>query len=163
MEIIYRQYKEADIEQIKDLLVDLLVDEAKTNEQRLKKPNAEYREKYFAELFKEISEGKGNIIIAEENNKVIGCVVGMIPDLSEADKLEFKRIKEGYVSDLIIQVEYRHKGIGRELLKQIENYFIEQDCTLSKLYVQKANPQAWSLYNSEGYIDKVIKMTKHLK
>lgn len=57
------------------------------------------------------------------------------------------------IHDLIVQQQHRGKGIGRALLKEVENIAQERRCCKLSLEVRDDNKTGQSLYKSLGYAD----------
>src|SRR3989344_8757793 len=75
----------------------------------------------------------------EENNKIAGASV-----LSVKSNI-------GTIEDILIKKDCREKGIGKELLKSIENKAREENCRKILLKTSNIHTEAKSFYLSNGY------------
>jgi len=160
MDFKIRQYKPQDASQLKILLEELVKSEAKKNFLRLPFPKPEYKEVYFQGLIKKINENSTQIYVAEDAGLIIGYVAGTIQFVSGDDLLEFKPVKEGFITDIFVKEKYRKNEIGKKLMKMIMQYFEKQKCDILKLFTQSENDIAHHLYLQCGFSDYNQKMIK---
>lgn len=81
----------------------------------------------------------------EENDKTIGFVKLMTI---------FSVWSEGYaliIDDLYIRDEYRGKGIGKQVMNEIENYAHKKGYKRLQFMSEETNPQAKAFYMKLGY------------
>ena len=120
-----RFYKDKDYEQVKQTLKegDLFDDvwEARNN------------------LNKKIERDPESIILAEENNKIIGCVF-IVEDGWNA-----------FVWRLSVRKDYRKKGIGLELMKKAEEIIKQRGIKEASIFVSAniSNLKKW--YKNQSY------------
>lgn len=162
MEIHYRECKEEDYQIISTFLTDLIQSESSFNLLRLNNPPILYGEKYLAELINSIKNHRGIIYVAEVDQEVIGCGVGIIKQQTENDLLEYKKLLIGEIPDIFIKKEYRKMGIGKELIRNLENFFRENDCDYATLDVSARNTLAHEFYKKIGYENNLISLLKKL-
>ena len=55
------------------------------------------------------------------------------------------------IHDLIVIQEFRGKGLGRQLLEEVENISREEHCCKITLEVRSDNHVAQALYRAEGF------------
>jgi len=84
---------------------------------------------------------EGQLII-EDNNKPIGQV--------GFDIQEYNGEKIGYVNLFYLIPEYRGRGIGKELIRYVEEFFIKSNISEYHLRVSSRNERAISLYTKMG-------------
>lgn len=92
---------------------------------------------------------KFHVFLAIVNNEVVGYI-----DVTYNNE-------ENEPFDLFVKKEYRHQGIGKDLLqKAIETNYPKQ----MMLYVDMDNNNAINLYHSEGFVDdeSMNNITAHL-
>lgn len=56
------------------------------------------------------------------------------------------------IHDVIVSPDYRHLGIGKRLLKEVEKIAYDRGCCKITLEVLKGNKTARSLYNQHGFV-----------
>lgn len=159
MEII--NYDSKYDEQIKDLLVELQEYVVSIDKYGYNILIDEYREKYFKETMKEVSEKEGKILLSVEDNKVIGLVIGIINNYEE-NSYEFKAPKRGRITELIVSKKYRIKGCGKLLVSEIENYLKSIGCKAVLIEVFAYNENAKEFYLKKGYETRIIEVIKEL-
>lgn len=88
-------------------------------------------------------EGEDFLLVAEENDKIVGYI--------SAQKGGLKRIAHlAYIVVGILQ-NYRGKGIGTEFFKQLDNWAEEKKITRLELTVICENEIAKHLYEKNGF------------
>ncbi len=113
---------------------------------------------YFKWLYKRDKEG---FIIAEEDKIFIGCVAG------DSNWINYEGEKVLEIHEIFVIPEYRKRGIGTLLLKEIISYGIEKKRKMAELWVGKTNYNAIKFYKNFGFkeageLGKWLRMTKSL-
>ncbi len=160
MEIL--ELKQNEVEQVKDLLVDLQKYVISIDKYNLNIISKDYREKYFEYLLNDCNNNQGKIFVAVENNDIIGMIAGYIQKYENRDKLDYLCPKKGIVAELIVSRDYRNKGIGQLLLDKIENYFKSIDCEFVQIDIFAYNENAKKFYYKNGYEDRMITVFKKI-
>jgi putative acetyltransferase len=101
------------------------------------------KEHFFYAQFNKI-ENIRNVIVCYLDDKPIGC--GAFKEL-ETKKAEIKR--------MFVQPEYRGRGIGLAILKELELWASELNYSYCILETGKRQPEAIRLYQKAGY--KIIR------
>ena len=158
MPISYRAYTEEDRDQVKQLLVYLVTSIATKNSLRRKRPSAKFSEHYLNKQLLYVKEGKGIVYVAIDSGNVVGCGIGVIKDLNQEDLMEFKDIKKGFVSDLVVSQNYQKKGVGARLMQCLGKYFENEDCKYIETEVLLSNINAHALYQRLGYVANAVSM-----
>ena len=84
--------------------------------------------------------------IAKEKGKIIAsCYICIIPNLTRGGK------SIGFIENVITDIEYRGKGIGKNIIKNAIKYAKEQNCY--KILLQSGNKRtdAHGFYESIGF------------
>jgi len=87
-------------------------------------------------------------IVAKEGNEILGYALGII-----------QYGYRGHVVSIAVKRDYRDKGVGSLLLKDLESKFKAFNCTYSYLEVNYKNVPAITFYNKQGYV--VVKFQKN--
>jgi len=87
------------------------------------------------------------ILLAKINETFVGLMIGFENFGTFAAK------KFINIHDIVVRKEFRNRNIGRLMLKFMENYARETNCSKITLEVRHDNENAKHLYNSEGYVD----------
>lgn len=147
MQII--EYEDKYLEDIKDLLVELEKYIISIDEDNLDRLHPKYRDKMAVLDLGEVKNNNGKCYLAVENEKAIGLIMGYVRTYDEYDYLDYKCPKSGEISELIISKEARGKGIGKQLMKKMENYFKSIDCEYAFLDVFAYNKNAVEFYKKK--------------
>lgn len=160
MQII--EYEDKYLGDIKDLLVELEEYIISIDEDNLDRLHPEYRDKMAVLDLEKVKNNNGKCYLAVENEKAIGLIMGYVRTYDEYDYLDYKCPKSGEISELIISKEARGKGIGKQLMKKMENYFKSIDCEYVFLDVFAYNKNAVEFYKKEGYHSRMLIDVKRL-
>ena len=160
MEIV--EYCDKYLEDVKDLLVELEEYIISIDKDELDQLHPEYREKMAILDLEEVREWNGKCYLAIENDKAVGLIMGIIPGYEEFDYLDYKCPKRGEITELVVSKNIRSKGIGRELMKVMEDYFKENNCEYVLVDVFAYNDNAIKFYEKSGYHSRMLVDIKKL-
>ena len=100
-------------------------------------------------IWENITKQDIKYFIAKENEKIIAsCYICIIPNLTHGGK------SIGFIENMIIDVKYRRKGIGRTIIENAIKYAEEKNCYKVLLQSGKRRTEAHSFYKSIGFDDK---------
>lgn len=160
MEIV--EYSDKYLEDVKDLLVELEEYIISIDKDELDQLHPEYREKMAILDLEEVREWNGKCYLAIENDKAVGLIMGIIPGYEEFDYLDYKCPKRGEITELVVSKNVRSKGIGRELMEVMEDYFKENNCEYVLVDVFAYNEKAINFYEKSGYHSRMLVDIKKL-
>ena len=156
------EYNEIYDEKIKDLLIELQEHIVDIDKEGYNILTNEYREEYFKKTIEEIKKYEGKMFLYKENNEVLGLVVGLINN-EETKEYDFQAPKRGRVSELVVTKKIRSKGIGKQLLDKITEYFKENNCKDILIAVFAYNEDAIRFYEKNNYHTRMIEMTRKIE
>lgn len=145
------EYENKYLEDVRDLLVELEEYIISIDKDKLDRLHKDYREKMALIDLKDVENNSGKCYLAILNNKVVGLIMGIIPKYDEFDYLDYKCPKRGLITELIVSQKTRSNGIGKELLKKMEDYFKSQKCKYILVDVFAYNENAINFYNRNNY------------
>ena len=160
--MIIRVLENKDIEQIKDLLVELQQYVIEIDKYNLNIISDEYRDKYFEYMIDDLKTQQGKIFVAEEENQIIGMIAGYIQTYDERDSLDYSCPTKGIVVELIVSKKLRSKGTGQMLLKKMEDYFKSINCEFVQIDVFAYNEIAKNFYHKNNYEERMLTLFKKL-
>jgi len=163
MNVVIRNIKKRDYEQVKELFVDLVCKMAEYRPLRRKEPLPEYKDWYFQKALSSVKRGTGQIGIAEGEGVIVGCIYGCVEDQTKDELLEYKKITLGHIHDVYIKDEYRGQGIGKKLFRFIEDFLKSKACDYIQLAVPAKNIRPQKLYQELGYEDDRVEMLKNIR
>ena len=146
---------------IKDLLVELQEHIVKIDEEKYNILTDDYREKYFEKTMSEVNKFEGKIFLTIEDEQAIGLIVGLINN-EEENTYDFSAPKRGRVTELIVSKKSRSKGVGKQLLNEMENYFKKVGCLGILIDVFAYNTHAQKFYYKNGYFNRNIEVMKKI-
>jgi len=153
------EYEDKYCEEMKDLLVELQEYIASVDREKFNILTEEYREKYFLKTLGEVKKYEGKIFLALDDKKIVGLIVGIINNEIE-ETYDFKTPKRGRITELVVSKKVRGKGIGKLLLKHMEDYLMSVGCKGVLLDVFAYNQRAQEIYYNSGYFDRNIEVMK---
>lgn len=101
-------------------------------------------ERHLAET---IRSARGRIIVAEAEGRLIGYVLSEIQER----KPIYPAGRYGFISDLAVTLRWRRRGVGRELVGQVMNWFRQNGVTAIELFVLESNPASTAFWESMGF------------
>ena len=122
------EYKDAYLEDIRDLLVELEEYIISIDKDNLDTIHSDYREMVAIKDLDNIKNNKGKCYLYIENGKAIGLVMGILTKYDDYDYLDYKCPKRGEIIELIVTSKIRSNGVGQALMKEMEKYFLSQSC-----------------------------------
>ena len=156
------EYEEKYLNDVRNLLTELEEYIVSIDEDHLDRVHPDYREKMAIIDLKEVNDNNGKCYLAIDNNKVVGLIMGTVIKFDEYDYLDYKCPKEGEITELIVSKNARSKGIGNQLMKKIEDYFISIGCEYVLVDVFAYNENAIKFYDKEGYHNRMHRAIKKL-
>ena len=151
------EYSEEYNEQVKDLLVELQKYISNIDVEGYNIVGNQYREKYFKETLKSVTEKNGKIFLYKENEKIIGLVIGIINN-ERVTTFDFDVPKRGRITELVVNENYRGKGIGKTLLQKMNKYLKSIGCEKIMLAVFGYNEEAIRFYQRNGFHIRMLDM-----
>lgn len=160
MQII--EYEDKFLDDVKNLLVELEEYIIKIDEDGLDQLHSEYKDKMTLLDLKTIKDNNGKCYLAIQNNMVIGLIMGYVRTYDEFDYLDYKCPKSGVISEFIVSEKARSKGIGKQLINKMEEYFKSINCEYILLECFAYNKSAINFYKNQGYHTRMLVNIKKL-
>ncbi len=160
MQII--EYDEKYIEDVKDLLTELEEYIVAIDQDHLDQVHPEYHEKMALVDLKDVNNNQGKCYIALLNDQVVGLIMGCIFPYEPYDYLDYKCPKRGEITELIVTSKVRSKGVGKALMKRMEDYFLSVGCEYVLVDVFAYNENAIRFYQEGGYHPRMYTDIKKL-
>lgn len=82
--------------------------------------------------------------------------MGTIIKFDEYNCLDYKCLKEGETTELIVSKNIRSKGIGNMLMNKMEDYFKSVGCEYILVDLFAYNENAIKFYNKNGYHSRMF-------
>ncbi len=159
---LIREYKDSDrsgllklVEQLQDYLVE--IDELK----RLRRL-PEFGETFTKKCLDEVREKEGMLYVVEGKGELVGFIAGVVEEISREGLMTCIPAKFGWVTELFVQPEYQHQGIGKQLMEKMEAYFKQKGCDTIKTSVFVPNKIAYQFYQDLGFLDREVELIKKL-
>lgn len=155
------EYESKYEKEVKDLLVELQEHIVSIDKEKYNIISPQYREKYFDKTIDEVNKYQGKILLAKDNEKIIGMIIGLINN-EETSEYDFKAPKRGRVSELIVSKNCRTSGTGSKLLKAMEEHLKSAGCEEILIGVFGYNDLALEFYNKQDYHTRMVELTKKI-
>ncbi len=111
----------------------------------------------FNEIYKlKLNDPYSYYIVAIENNKIVGVLTA---------ELQVKLHRENmqcFVEDLVVDREYRNRGIGKALLQNAIDYAKSKNCDVVELTTYLNNEKAIKFYEANDFIKHSYKFKRYL-
>ncbi len=88
-------------------------------------------------------------IVAEEDGRIIGYVVGEIREIMLSGLSHMSRM--GHILNIAVDKETRKRGVGTLLMQRMEAIFREGNASRANLEVRESNANARTFYLDLGY------------
>jgi len=120
-------------------------------------PSPQWPREYGAYLRTLISRDDAIAVVAREGLHVVGYAVGRVTTLPSF----FEHRYRGSIHDVFVKLEYRRRGIGRQLVDEILRWLEDRGVTLVELTVA-ANNDAIPFWERLGFRVYMHQMKKEL-
>ena len=118
-----------------------------------------YGGKYLDKTLRKLKNHNGKMFLYEEDGKILGLIAGIVNN-EEIDVYDFKAPKRGRILELIVTENTRGKGIGKILIKHMEEYLKSIGCKAVLLEVFGYNDNAIKFYTKNEYHNRLHDMIK---
>lgn len=98
-----------------------------------------------------------DLVAVEENGAICGyaaLLFGQVDQLTGAP--------EAHISELHVWPDYRHRGVAKGLLEMSDAYALQRGIPYLTLNVPAGNAAAIQLYQSAGFREETVRMTKRV-
>lgn len=112
-------------------------------------------------------------VVATHQKRPIAFIFGIIDEMCCHRKLNAVRgkrtNKELYIEYIVVDNEFRNRGIGTELMKRFEAVAYIQDIQRIRLFVEQTKEDARNLYTKRGFsvdgdnVGTLIQMVKYIR
>lgn len=148
MNIKIRKAKEKDIGEILNLLYQLQRPKPKTTSE-----NMAFRKR----ILQYLDEKDKEIIVAEQNSRIIGLVSIMLLPRLNRTKLEL------YIPELVISEDHRGLGVGKSLMESCVNMARKKKCFRIRLESGNQRKGAHLFYKRIGFEQSALSYTMAIK
>ncbi len=136
---------------------------ADLDDQNVERHGADFDALAYADWAIKAGSGSGGLLlVAEDEGKLIGYLVGALHENSERLEIECYPAKEAEVLELFVKEEYRKQKVGYSLMTAAETHFRNLGCAALLVEGFAPNENAHAFYNRLGYVDRTINMRKPL-
>lgn len=157
------EYLEKYDEDVKRLLVQLQKHLVDVDYDNIQVMLDEYKEGYFNLTMDSIAKKDGKMLLALEDGKVIGMIVGIVEESDEEDRLINRKRKTGRILEFVVDKDVRGGGIGKKLISEMEEYLKGINCEYIMIHVLGPNKSALEFYNKNGYNARNLVLMKRVK
>ena len=156
------EYEDKYLENVKDLLVELEEYIISIDKDNLDLLHKDYRDKKAILDLEEVYKNNGKCYLYMDDDKVLGLIMGIERQYDEEDYLDYKCPKQGIITELIVTSKTRSKGIGKKLIKHMEDYFKSIGCDYILVDVFAYNEVGKNFYKNNGYHSRMISEIKKI-
>ncbi len=153
------EYSEKYQDDVKRLLLELQEYIASIDKEGYNIVTDDFQDKYFDEMMDEVKDKSGKILLYQEDNSIVGVIVGSIHN-EEEQSYGFHAPKRGKVDELIVSKHCRSHGYGKILLEAMEEYLKSIGCKDILIEVFGYNDLGKYFYEKNGYHLRMMEMTK---
>ena len=100
---------------------------------------------------------KSNVFVIKENNKINNKIIGTASILIE-EKFIHKLASVGHIEDVVVDINYRKKGLGTLLINHCIKYANDNNCYKVLLNCSEKNME---FYKRCGFDNKNIEMSMY--
>ena len=108
----------------------------------------------IGDLINHLSSNTCSAYGAFEGDEIIGYIWAYLHPFREETRM--------YINEIRVKEEYRNRGIGKELMRMVEERAKELNLPALYLHAEATNPDAIRLYESIGYKTERIQLRKDI-
>jgi ribosomal protein S18 acetylase RimI-like enzyme len=122
-----------------------------------------YGELAVAACLREVSAGRGLLLLAESDGRPIGFAAGVVEDLADLDRLTARARRSGRVTELYVHPAARRRGVARGLMARLDRHFVRAGCDTVRTSVFAPNGVARRLYARLGFLERDLEFIRPLQ
>lgn len=122
---------------------------------------SEYGAAYTDDLLTKI-KSKGQLFVAQDSEKLVGVIALTVSQSNRLDGLGGSPKPSGEITELYVSSAVRSQGVGKQLIRQAEDYCRSQGCDALNVEVLAPNLRAHQFYTDCGYQDRSVCLLKIL-
>lgn len=145
-----------DVDQIVELWKYMMTYHQRINEHFAKSRNG--HEKFRLFLKRQIGSGSAVVMIAREQDEIIGFCLGLIMEYPPV----FSQRKKGHINDMVVKEEFQGQGVGGNLLEKTLYWFKQVGIENIELDVVTGNESAEKFYQKHGFRVIIHRLLKKL-
>ncbi|MDZ7380036.1 MAG: GNAT family N-acetyltransferase [candidate division KSB1 bacterium] len=111
--------------------------------------------RYARLLAQRIDDPYTRAFVAEDRERIVGFVLGMIVDLTPDI---FAQEPCGFLADIYVDVAYRRRGIGRQLVRALVEWFKGRGVPYFDWQVASQNAEGLAFWRALGGRDLMVRM-----
>ena len=157
------EYEEKYLDDVRDLLVELEEYIVSIDKDNLDIVHPDYKEKMAIVDLEELEKNEGKCYLYIEDGKALALIMGCVRPYDKYDYLDYKCLRTGYITELIVSQKLRSKGIGQELINKMEEYFKSINCEYVLVDVFAYNENAFNFYSKKDYHSRMHTMIKKIE
>jgi|GEM_PF-872309 len=119
----------------------------------------ELNKKFQSYLTKAIKENAPYILIAKDDNKMIGFITY---EKVDADYFDTNFKEHSDILELFVKEDYREKGVGKLLMDKVEKFFKNKGINTLSLQCSTFNKNALSFYKHLGLVNRQTLLYKKI-
>lgn len=148
-----------DLEIIYNLNIDLAKHELRFDQIR-KRPQKKKRYRYgYKNLREKLKKRDYRFFVVEDEGKTVGFIEGCIRKTPSF----YKYSRKGEVGPIFVKKEYRNKGVGKKLVKEMLNWFKSKNIKWIQLTTHAKNINSIKFWKKLGFKEYSIRMNLLLK
>jgi ribosomal protein S18 acetylase RimI-like enzyme len=125
-------------------------------------PPTNWGRRYSTALLREVRKRGGYVLVAEFDRTRAGFVAGVLEPVTRRRGRTFAAARPCWIWDLYVDPRFRKRGVGTELMNEIEGRFRAKGRDFVHLLALSGNVRAVAMYRSRGYTPRVYMLGKWL-
>ena len=155
------EYDDKYSESVKDLLAELQTYIADIDREKYNIVGENFHEEYFKKTMDEVNKYEGKILLALNDDSLIGLIVGLVNN-DDVCTYDFEAPKRGRITELVVSKSTRSKGVGTNLMNEMEKHFKSIGCKAILLDVFEYNENAMNFYFKKNYFTRTRELMKKI-
>ncbi|MFQ5643607.1 MAG: GNAT family N-acetyltransferase [Thiogranum sp.] len=154
--VTVRQYEPRDEQQLRAVARQNFIDQLQEGSVAGAEDPAERA--YLEHVIRIQEGGKGVILVAEQGGELIGfvCLSGPVGNQAEGERQD----AYAFMSDLFVVPEYRNRGTGSRLVREIEQHAHAMGAGHVALRIAVGNDVSRRFYEKNRYREKFVVLSK---
>jgi ribosomal protein S18 acetylase RimI-like enzyme len=103
-----------------------------------------------AALAKQLSWDSELVLVAEDNEEVVGVIIGTIDN------------NRGYIYRLAVEASHQRKGIGKTLIRSLDHKFRHRDVTRILVAVDEHNQCILPFFDAAGCMERLLSVGRRV-